>query len=61
MELSLSLDGRLRLQGSDGRQQVLRVGRWPAFRHGAPRVLEMEMLSVDLDPPGTVAPVSATP
>ncbi|MGF1645389.1 MAG: Hsp70 family protein [Kineosporiaceae bacterium] len=45
MEMSLSLDGRLRLQGSDGHEQVLRVGRWPAFRHGAPRVLEMELLS----------------
>ncbi|MGF1661240.1 MAG: Hsp70 family protein [Kineosporiaceae bacterium] len=49
MEMSLSLDGRLRLQGSDGRRQVLRVGRWPAFRRGAPPVLEMEMLSADLD------------
>jgi molecular chaperone DnaK (HSP70) len=61
MELSLSLDGRLRLQGSDGREQVLRVGQWPAFRDGAPRVLEMEMLSVDIDPTDAVGPVTAVP
>lgn len=51
MEMTLSLDGHLRLRGSDGREQVLRVQRWPAFRAGAPRALEMEMISVDVDPP----------
>jgi actin-like ATPase involved in cell morphogenesis len=61
MELSLSLDGRLRLLGSDGREQVLRVGRWPAFRPGAPRMLEMELLSADLEPPDRGAPDRHSP
>lgn len=51
MEMTLSLDGHLRLRGSDGREQVLRVHRWPAFRAGSPRALEMDMLSMDVEPP----------